>query len=247
MTLYLSRLTLRRDPPNDALKALLDPDDAGRRADAHHRLLWTLFSDGRDRDRDFLWRAEPRGRFYVLSHRRPEPHGLFEAPEVKAFEPVLTKGDRLTFLLRANATRSIPGEPLADGSGRRQRGRTVDVAMHLLKDVPRRERSAEPASAPARSQRAATRHDLARQAAEEWISAQGARHGFSVRDFTLEHYSTVTLAGYRGPRKGEPRFGVFDMTGTVEVTEPDAFLIRLAEGFGRAKAYGCGLMLIRRG
>ena len=32
----------------------------------------------------------------------------------------------------------------------------------------------------------------------------------------------------------------------IEVTDPPAFLARLAAGFGRAKAFGCGLMLIRR-
>jgi CRISPR system Cascade subunit CasE len=30
------------------------------------------------------------------------------------------------------------------------------------------------------------------------------------------------------------------------VKEPDRFLAKLAQGFGRARAFGCGLMLIRR-
>jgi len=36
------------------------------------------------------------------------------------------------------------------------------------------------------------------------------------------------------------------MTGALEIADPAAFLARLAQGFGRAKAFGCGLMLIRR-
>jgi len=43
--MYLSRLTLSRAPSAAAL-------------DAHHRLLWSLFSDDPDRRRDFLWREE---------------------------------------------------------------------------------------------------------------------------------------------------------------------------------------------
>ena len=57
MTLYLSRLTLARDPGNAALSGLLDPPGEGQAMNAHHRLLWTLFGDGPDRRRDFLWRT----------------------------------------------------------------------------------------------------------------------------------------------------------------------------------------------
>jgi CRISPR system Cascade subunit CasE len=32
----------------------------------------------------------------------------------------------------------------------------------------------------------------------------------------------------------------------LEVVSPDVFLEALARGFGKAKAFGCGLMLIRR-
>ena len=37
-----------------------------------------------------------------------------------------------------------------------------------------------------------------------------------------------------------------DLTGEIAVTDPKAFLAKLAQGFGRAKGFGCGLMLIRR-
>jgi CRISPR system Cascade subunit CasE len=39
---------------------------------------------------------------------------------------------------------------------------------------------------------------------------------------------------------------MLEMTGRLEVNEPEAFLSHLSQGFGRAKAFGCGLMLIRR-
>ncbi|WP_243641924.1 type I-E CRISPR-associated protein Cas6/Cse3/CasE [Rhodovulum steppense] len=44
----------------------------------------------------------------------------------------------------------------------------------------------------------------------------------------------------------QPQFGILDLEGRIEVTDPEALLARLARGFGRAKAFGCGLMLIRR-
>jgi CRISPR system Cascade subunit CasE len=39
---------------------------------------------------------------------------------------------------------------------------------------------------------------------------------------------------------------VLDFEGVLEVTDPVRFLAALANGFGRARAFGCGLMLIRR-
>jgi len=245
MTLFFSRLTLKRDPASSALKALIDPPDRDRRTDAHHRLLWAAFSDSEDRRRDFLWRAEPRGRFFTLSHRPPQPHGLFDEPEVKAFEPVLSAGDRLAFLLRANAVTQRPKDPNDRSSSGRVRSHKVDVAMHLLRDVPARAGDLAPG---ARSERAKKRHDIAAEAAKSWLNRQGAAHGFALNPdrFVLADYSTVAVPEKCRKRPGEARFGVFDMRGEIVVTDPGAFVSQLAAGFGRAKAYGCGLMMIRR-
>lgn len=59
-------------------------------------------------------------------------------------------------------------------------------------------------------------------------------------------YSTTVLPGHRGPRKGQPRFGILDLVGRIEITDPAVFLAQLPLGFGPATAFGCGLMLIRR-
>jgi len=71
MTLYLSRLRLSRAPSARALDALLNPAEPGPRIDAHHRLLWAVFADSPDRQRDFLWREEGDGLFLTLSARAP--------------------------------------------------------------------------------------------------------------------------------------------------------------------------------
>lgn len=253
---YLSRLTLRRDPGTAALRDLIDPVDRrtakgqGRAADAHHRLIWSAFGDGPERDRDFLWRAEGRGRFYTLSARPPLPSALFEPPETKPFDVALMPGDRLRFVLRANAVASLPGEPLSDG--RRARGRKVDVAMKALHAVSARDTSSPDADGPGGAQepseRARVRDAIAQREAFGWLARQGAAHGFEPDEatFQLEGYRTVALPGHRGKRRGEPRFGVFDMGGTLAVHEPEPFVAAIAQGFGRAKAFGCGLMLIRR-
>ena len=221
MTLYFSRIRLSRRPSAQALAGVLSPPKTGPRRSAHHRLLWSAFADGPDRRRDFLWREDRDGAFLVLSERPPNPLDLFEPHEVKTFAPVLTPGTLLDFVLRANATRKKRG------------GQRVDVVMDALHDLPKSARAPERMAAAAREGRA-------------WLERQGAAAGVCVVAAGVGNYSTEVLPGHRGPRKGQPQFGILDLSGRIEVTDPAEFLAQLARGFGRAKAFGCGLMLIRR-
>ena len=220
--MHLSRLTLRRTPDMAAIGALLDPAHDGRRMDAHHRLIWSAFSGDPDARRDFLWREMGRGGFLVLSPRPPAETALFEPPEVSAFTPDLRAGDRLAILLRANATRTV-----TEADGRKSHR---DVVMDALHKVPR-------------SERAAVRMEIAQHAGSVWLSGQGERAGFSVRRVGVTAYRVGEPPG-QGKRR--PRFGVMDMEGEVEVSDPDALVAGLAKGFGRARAFVCGLMLVRR-
>ena len=221
MSLYLSRIRLARSPSAQALAPLLLPSGAGHRRSAAHNLLWSVFSDGPDRRRDFLWREEAEGQFLTLSARPPVQTDLFQPHEIKDFAPDLSAGDRLTIALRANATRMKRG------------GARVDVVMDALRSLPTASRAEE-------------RMTLAQTEGAAWLARQGEKAGFRLIRATVEDYSVEVLPGHRGPRKGQPQFGILDLTGQIEVTDPAAFLAQLAEGFGRAKAFGCGLMLIRR-
>ncbi|OWU68329.1 type I-E CRISPR-associated protein Cas6/Cse3/CasE [Marinibacterium profundimaris] len=232
MSLYLSRLSLSRAPSVAALGQLIDPQAPGAREDAHHRLLWSAFAGDADQDRDFLWRAEGRGHFTTLSRRPPADSELFDPPEVKPFAPDLAPGDALAFVLRANATRTVKTD--APGTNGKPRRKHHDVVMDRLRDVP------------AGEERAARRMDVAQAAGADWLAGQGLRHGFHIRSCVVRDYSVRALPSYRGPRRRQPQFGVLDLTGEIEIRDPEAFLNRLAQGFGRAKAFGCGLMLIRR-
>lgn len=226
MTLYLSRIALRRDGSAAALARLLVPEGgAAPRSAAGHHLLWSLFADSPDRARDFLWREEGPGRFMTLSAREPaDRHDLFRV-EPKPFEPALRAGDRLRFALRANPVVALPG-------ARGQRGRRADVVMHKLHAVPRGEA------------RAAAREAIIPEAGRAWLAKQGDRHGFAPEgEVGVDGYETIRL-----PRPGAKpvQYGVLEFDGVLVVRDPDAFLARLGEGFGRARSFGCGLMLIRR-
>jgi CRISPR system Cascade subunit CasE len=222
--LFLSRARLRREASIAALANLLVPEGAADRAAASHRLVWALFADGPDRRRDFLWREEKPGHFMALSARPPaDPHGLFDL-ESKSFAPVLSPGDRLGFTLRANP---VVARPEAQG----QRGRRHDVVMDLLHNIPKNDR-------------AKARSDAVLTAGRSWLSRQGEASGFDpLSEVGVDGYDSVRI-----PRAvGKPVvFGVLDISGVLEVREPVCFLARLAQGFGRSRAFGCGLMLIRR-
>ena len=78
-----------------------------------------------------------------------------------------------------------------------------------------------------------------------WLERQAEKAGFEVRteDVRIDGYQQ-----HRVLRKSAPpmSFATLDYEGMLVVRDPAALLAGIARGFGAAKAYGCGLMLIRR-
>ena len=249
--LWLSRARLRRGAPVATLAPVLLPDRDDDRVSNGHRLMWSLFAcDGDQRPRDFLWREDASGWFYTLSKRPPpDDHALLEVDAPMRFAPSLRPGDRLRFSLRANPTVSRP----LDGFRTHRRDPTLkpshktahhDIVMHAIHALPDHAR--------AEARRAAIQ-----TAGRLWLEGQGARCGFTLPpapdpSSANSAPDALRVDGYRvlrppRPRKaGQMRIGVLDFDGVLTVTDPQMFLVALAAGFGRAKAYGCGLMLIAR-
>lgn len=242
MTLFLSRASLRRDAGLDALLPLLLPSEDGKRIGVAHRLVWSLFAGDADRDRDFLWHEEAPGVFLVLSPDRPsDPRGLFEV-ESKPFAPRLSAGDRLAFFLRANpvVTTAKP-----DPAGRRRH----DVVMAAIKAVSKPGRAAARTAALGWSDDGTEAGTNARLSAPvAWLARRGERSGFSLDAAVALAYRPVRIPRDAAPGRARDdiRFSAVDLEGQLTVRDPDAFLGALRAGFGKAKAFGCGLMLIRR-
>ncbi len=224
--LLLVRARLRRDVPAAALAGLLVPDDPNAEIGAAHRLVWSLFADGPDRSRDFLWRRTAAGDYLILASRPPsDPHNLF-ALEWKGFSPALRPGQRLGFNLRANAVTNVPRGP-------DQRGHRADVVMAAMHRFPQ-------------EARAAARAEAIETAGAAWLARQGAKSAFSVepRALRIDGYQAMRIP--RARRQKPIAFSVLEFEGVLTVNDPARFLAALAHGFGAAKAFGCGLMLIRR-
>jgi CRISPR system Cascade subunit CasE len=188
-------------------------------------------SDNPGRVRDFLWREEQPGAFLILASRPADAEGGLFDVESKPWEPSLQTGDRLSFLLRANPT-------VARGTGVREsgkpglRGKRHDVVMDALRDV-------------APGKRGAERPEAIVAAGRQWLIQQGVRLGFAPDTATLrtDGYATVRIRR----SVGKPvEFGQLDFEGMLEVADPTVFLAAVVAGFGRARAFGCGLMLLRR-
>ena len=224
--LYLSRVRLKNDASVKALLPLLLGDGASP-SHPGHRLVWSLFAGDPDARRDFLWREmEPRGVFLILSARPPlDSHNLFDIAEPKPFAPALAPGERLRFSLRANPV-------VRRRDAERRRSVKHDVVMDELRGH-------------GKGERAQYRFDAANRRGLAWLERQGAAAGFSVEP------DGVGIDGYRQhriPRKGQREmcFSTLDFDGVLEVRDPAALVAGVARGFGAAKAWGCGLMLVRR-
>jgi CRISPR system Cascade subunit CasE len=224
--LFLSRISLRAEPSVATLAPILFETAGGHRSEASRRLIWTLFADSEDRARDFLWREDDERRFFVLSKRLPEDrHRLFTV-ETKAFRPTLSPGEKLVFSLRANATATRPR-----GDAQRA-GKRDDVVMAALHAIPK-------------PHRAEHRARIIRDEGFAWLRRQGAAAGFDLRDdgIAVDGYEPLTI---RGRASNALTLSVIEFEGMLTVRDPDVFLAKLASGFGRGKAFGLGLMLVRR-
>jgi CRISPR system Cascade subunit CasE len=87
-------------------------------------------------------------------------------------------------------------------------------------------------------------------ALEKWMIRQGERHGFSLakddnKQYKLQNsaYRWHSIKADKGIKSG---FSSVDFLGDLEITDVDNFTKALFGGVGRAKAFGCGLMLVRR-
>jgi CRISPR system Cascade subunit CasE len=208
-----------------------------------HQLLWKLFRDKPDqKKRDFLFRQDTDRQglpvFYMLSEYEPSRSINLFLVETKPFNPQLKTGDKLAFSLRANPIEQItqaknPENQELSRLERKEKGLKDkkirhDVVMHLKKSLSDREIASY------------SQAELEQQAGEKWLSHRAEKNGFEV--------SSVVAQGYLQHqfKKRQIKISTLDFDGILEITDVDKFKKALFEGIGSAKAFGCGLLLIKR-
>lgn len=143
--------------------------------------------------------------------------------ETIPFQPRLVEGQRLRFSLNAVAVRSV--RTSAD-----RRGKPVDVVMAEWRNLPDHRRAL------------LTPDDLADPIGREWLETQGRKHGFAPDGDT----TVLAYQRHRFPNKGR-RFvtvGSLKFSGSLTVTNVPMFEAMLANGLGRQRAFGFGMMQI---
>lgn len=226
--MYFSRLTFNPLMNHQQLAQTLLHDTY-----REHQALWRLFEANPDASRDFLYRQvieNGRVKYYVLSKREPvDRSGMWLVDAPKRYDPKLEEGQRLFFTLRAN-----PVVTVATAEGKKLRH---DVVMNAKKQM--RVDALPPADRPMLQQ-------LVQDSCMPWLQMRSELNGFSIEP------NLVIVDGYQQhesfakQQKRPVRYSTVDFQGILTVTDPDRFRSALFSGIGKAKAFGCGLMLIRR-
>lgn len=204
-----------------------------------HQWLWRFFPDQPDANRDFLFcRREIEGasRFYLVSGRPPTSPDAAWSVQTRGYAPELGLGARLRFELRAN--------PVVT-SQRNGKARRDDVVMAEKKRL-LQERELKSWSDWQDADKPQL-YDLVDRTCRRWLIRRAETHGFLVDEDALrvDGYLTHVERRYL-PKKQQLRFSTVDFSGVLTVTDPDRFHTALTTGIGPAKAFGCGLLLVRR-
>ncbi|MFE3151813.1 type I-E CRISPR-associated protein Cas6/Cse3/CasE [Streptomyces sp. NPDC059218] len=146
---------------------------------------------------------------------------LAERPEPLTVDRTFRFGDRVTFRTVVNPVHSVPPPP---GSPPRTRGTRVPHTRpeHVKGWFVRR---LQPPGEPAIAPDGVTR-----------IGADADTERIAVR--------MLPNASSPAPHKGL-RIARAEIKGTLTVTDPKTFVAALAQGIGHARAYSCGLILVR--
>jgi CRISPR system Cascade subunit CasE len=159
----------------------------------------------------------------VLSRTPPQDKKGIFLLETKPFAPRLAAGQRLGFRLRAN--------PTVFSHGKRH-----DVLMHAKKQLPDRENVGLDEKAKVMDEAAINWLCNAMRTASWGISIDVAPVILSQRqNQTIKTNSDQNIS-----------FTSVDYEGVLSVTDPERLITTIENGVGKARAFGCGLLLLRR-
>jgi len=226
--MYFSRVMLNPMANQQQLAQIVSHDSY-----REHQALWQLFDSDPDAKRDFLYRKvveHGRVKYYLLSQRIPvDKSGLWNIDKPKPYNPKLIAGQTLFFMLKANPIISV-----TDANGKLKRH---DIVMHEKKRIDfKMMPKAEQPSLP----------NLVQGSGIKWLQSRAQSHGFSIES------EKVIADGYfqhqsQAKNKKRPiKYSTIDFQGILTVGDPEKFLTTLYSGIGKSKAFGCGLMLIRK-
>ena len=199
---------------------------------ALHQKIWDLTSIHPEQSRDFLYRIEfnPSNviRFiYLLSTNKINSNEEFFLKASTEYNPSIELGDVYQFKLRAN-----PIVRRKENNVSKEFSILLD-AKHKLKKmgIDYKERF--------------SLGELIYDVGFNWLTKKGKNHGFSIkhREIKIVNDAEYKMEGI--PNKQPFSIRTLDFEGILTVTDVVQFTQTLNNGIGPAKAFGCGLLLVK--
>lgn len=203
-----------------------------------HQLLWRLFGD--DDQRQFIYRREQGNDqqdarlgqsnalpvFYMVSKDAPQSvNGLLA--QSKAYDPKITAGSQFAFDLRVNPT-------VAKRDPNKKHSAKHDVLLLANREAKQGELSPQ--------QKAAN----IKQVADNWLLSRCEQYGFSIDPQAFLHDRHEVHRFVKAKSKHSVNISSLDYHGLLTVQNVELFRKTLFEGLGRARGFGCGMMMIRK-
>lgn len=233
--MYFSVITPEDGLLRQAVHELTQAPNSGRKATpyAEHQWLWQFFPSDADQRRDFVFRRrdlDGMPRFYVVSHRPPVESSPAWVVQTRAYAPKLVEGQSLSFELFAN--------PVISSKDAAGKSRRHDVVMQAKKRLlAARGLDTWAKWAPQDSRPAL--YEIVQEECVKWLVSRASAHGFTVLAASVDAYQQ-NIAGAR-----DIRFSTVNFSGELVVDDTALFQQVLFNGLGHAKAFGCGLVLVR--
>lgn len=222
--MYFSKITLRKNSGSlDKIKSYTNENGY-----TYHQLIWNLFSENNpDKKRDYIYRSDFDNmwpNFIAISKTYPiDQDGLWEI-NTKSYQPVIKNGENLYFILRVN-----PRVFCGNGIYKNKYIDIIQQAFYNFRNTKRKSKS-----------------EIIQSVGIDWISQRNKRNGFTIneKNTIVDKFEKHIVNKLK--QKDYISFSAIDFRGQLKVNDSEKFIHTLHNGIGAAKAFGCGLLLIRR-
>ena len=197
-----------------------------------HKKIWELASRNENQKRDFLYRVEYDAyqnikHIYLLAPNQISSQKNIKIAVSPRYQPQLETGEFLFFKLRAN--------PIIKRkeNGKAKEYSLVMDAKHQFKKNGQN------------YQEQFSLDELIHDVGMKWLIRKGEQHGFSVKQFEIRTNNDCEYS-VKLPGKKVFKLRTLDFEGKLKIVDADRFKKSLFNGIGSAKAFGCGMMMVKR-
>jgi len=181
-----------------------------------HCVLWNLFSEAKDAERDFLFRVgqldQNQAEILMQSAREPETSSKVARILACREYPLLMQADqRLRFLLVANPVKTI----IDEGGRKNIKGEPKKCRVPLMREEEQR----------------------------SWIERKFG-NAATIESLVIDPVSSLRFRKSKEDRAG--KIQPVNFHGILAVTKPEAMVKLVQSGVGPAKAFGCGMLSLAR-